>query len=164
MLTFTTLWANSTDDNWRHFFYFLFLPESRLWHSMRDNLHAISNSVHFHTLKKRYYLFYIKHLLNLYLIMVSNVKERNSCCWKCTEMSHKTTPRAFSSQLWRGAWKIKSYNINYRRHRMDMTQVCKIKHNIDDIQMDGLFEFSDSQTRDHIKKLKIKKTPKNLEP
>ena len=38
---------------------------------------------------------------------------------------------------------------------MDMTQVYNIKHNIDDIQMDGLFEVSDSQTCGHIKKLKI---------
>ena len=37
---------------------------------------------------------------------------------------------------------------------MDMILVLKIIHNIDDIQMDGLFEFSDSQTRGHNKKLK----------
>ena len=42
----------------------------------------------------------------------------------------------------------------YRRNRMDMIQVFKIIQNIDDISMDGLFEFSDSQTRGNSKKLK----------
>ena len=37
---------------------------------------------------------------------------------------------------------------------MDLIPVFKIICNIDDIQMDGLFEFSDSQTRGHSKKLK----------
>ena len=41
----------------------------------------------------------------------------------------------------------------YRRNRMDMIQVFKIVHNIDDISMDGLFEFSDTQTRENSKKL-----------
>ena len=34
-----------------------------------------------------------------------------------------------------------------------MIQVFKIVHNIDDISMDGLFEFSDMQTRGNSKKL-----------
>ena len=37
---------------------------------------------------------------------------------------------------------------------MDLIQVFKIICNIDDIQMDGLFELSDSQTRGHNKTLK----------
>ena len=37
---------------------------------------------------------------------------------------------------------------------MDLMQVFKIICNIDDIQMDGLFELSDSQTCGHNKKLK----------
>ena len=37
---------------------------------------------------------------------------------------------------------------------MDMIQVFKIVNNIDDIQMDGLFEYSDLTTRNHNKKLK----------
>ena len=44
--------------------------------------------------------------------------------------------------------------LHYRRYRMDMIQVFKIDNNIDDIQMDGLFEYSDLITRDHNKKLK----------
>ena len=36
---------------------------------------------------------------------------------------------------------------------MDMIQVFKVVHNIDDISMDGLFEFSDTQTRENSKKL-----------
>ena len=40
----------------------------------------------------------------------------------------------------------------YRRNRMDMIQVFKIVHNIDDISMNGLFEFSDTQTRGNTKK------------
>lgn len=42
----------------------------------------------------------------------------------------------------------------YRRNRMDMIQVFKIAHNIDDISMNGLFEFSDTQTRGNSMKLK----------
>ena len=41
----------------------------------------------------------------------------------------------------------------YRRNRMDMIQVFKIIQNIAGIPMDGLFEFSDSQTRGNSKKL-----------
>ena len=37
---------------------------------------------------------------------------------------------------------------------MDMIQVFKIVHNIDDISMNRLFEFSDTQTRGNSKKLK----------
>ena len=37
---------------------------------------------------------------------------------------------------------------------MDMIQVFKIVNNVDDIQMDGLFEYSDLTTRGHNKKLK----------
>ena len=37
---------------------------------------------------------------------------------------------------------------------MDMIQVFKIVQNIDDISMNGLFEFSDTQTRGNSKKLK----------
>ena len=33
--------------------------------------------------------------------------------------------------------------LHYRRYRMDMIQVFKIINNIDDVKMDGLFEFSD---------------------
>ena len=36
---------------------------------------------------------------------------------------------------------------------MDMIQVFKIVHNIDDISMDSLFEFSDTQTQGNSKKL-----------
>ena len=50
--------------------------------------------------------------------------------------------------------KLKLATLHYRRHRMDLTQVFKIISNIDDIQMDGLFEISDSQTLGHNKKLK----------
>ena len=41
----------------------------------------------------------------------------------------------------------------YRRRRMDLIQVFKIIENIDDISMNGLFEFCDTQTRGHSKKL-----------
>ena len=34
---------------------------------------------------------------------------------------------------------------------MDMIQVFKIVQNIDDILMQGLFEFSDTQTRGNLK-------------
>ena len=44
--------------------------------------------------------------------------------------------------------------LMYRRNRMDMIQVFKIVQNIDDISMNGLFEFSDTQTRGNSKKLK----------
>ena len=37
---------------------------------------------------------------------------------------------------------------------MDMIQVFKIVQNIDDISMNGLFEFSDTQTHGNSKKLK----------
>ena len=37
---------------------------------------------------------------------------------------------------------------------MDMIQTFKIVQNIDDIPMEGLFEFSDNHTRGHTKKLK----------
>ena len=50
--------------------------------------------------------------------------------------------------------KLNLTTLHYRRHRMDLIQVFKIISNIDDIQMDGLFELSDSQTRGHNKKLK----------
>ena len=44
--------------------------------------------------------------------------------------------------------------LMYRRNRMDMIQVFKIVQNIDDISMNGLFEFSDTQTRGNSMKLK----------
>ena len=40
---------------------------------------------------------------------------------------------------------------------MDMLQVFKIVQNIDDISMNGIFEFSDTKTRGNSKKLKKKK-------
>ena len=40
-----------------------------------------------------------------------------------------------------------------RKNRMAMIQVFKIVQNINDISMDGLFEFSDTQTRGNSKKL-----------
>ena len=36
---------------------------------------------------------------------------------------------------------------------MDMIQVFKIIHNIDDVKMEDFFEFSDLNTRGHSKKL-----------
>ena len=47
-LTFTTLWANSADDD--SMIFFLFFPENRIWHFMQivsigDNLHEMSNPV-----------------------------------------------------------------------------------------------------------------------
>ena len=42
----------------------------------------------------------------------------------------------------------------YRRNHMDMIQVFKIGLNIDDISMNGLLEFSDTQTCGNSKKLK----------
>ena len=43
--------------------------------------------------------------------------------------------------------------LQYRRYRMDMIQVFKIIHNIDDVKMEDFFEFSDLNTRGHSKKL-----------
>ena len=42
--------------------------------------------------------------------------------------------------------------LQYRRYRMDMIQVFKIIHNIDDVKMEDFFEFSDLNTRGHSKK------------
>ena len=42
--------------------------------------------------------------------------------------------------------KLNLTTLNYRRHRMDMIQTFKIINKIDDIKMEGLFEFSDSIT------------------
>ena len=50
--------------------------------------------------------------------------------------------------------KLSLSTLMYRRNRMDMIQVFKIVQNIDDISMNGLFEFSDTQTRGNSKKLK----------
>ena len=50
--------------------------------------------------------------------------------------------------------KLNLTTLNYRRHRMDMIQAFKIINKIDDIKMEGLFEFSDSITRGHSLKLK----------
>ena len=41
-----------------------------------------------------------------------------------------------------------------RKHRMDMIQTFKIINKIDDIKMEGLFEFSDSITQGHSFKFK----------
>ena len=41
-----------------------------------------------------------------------------------------------------------------KQTNMDMIQVFKIVQNIDDISMNSLFEFSDTQTRGNSKKLK----------
>ena len=43
--------------------------------------------------------------------------------------------------------------LHYRRYRMDMIQVFKILNNIDDVKMDGMFEYSEINTRGHSKKL-----------
>ena len=43
--------------------------------------------------------------------------------------------------------------LHYRRYRMDMIQVFKILNNIDDVKMEGMFEYSDLNTRGHSKKL-----------
>ena len=48
--------------------------------------------------------------------------------------------------------KLSLSTLMYRRNRMDMIQVFKIVQNIDDISMNGLFEFSDTQTRGNSKK------------
>ena len=50
--------------------------------------------------------------------------------------------------------KLSLSTLMYRRNRMDMIQVFTIVQNIDDISMNGLFEFSDTQTRGNSKKLK----------
>ena len=50
--------------------------------------------------------------------------------------------------------KLNLTTLDYRRHRMDMIQTFKIINKIDDIKMEGLFEFSDSITRGHSLKLK----------
>ena len=55
-LTFTTLWANSADNNL--VILFLFFPENRIWHFMQtvsigDNLHEISNPVFCQKKKKK---------------------------------------------------------------------------------------------------------------
>ena len=47
---------------------------------------------------------------------------------------------------------LTTLGLLYRRHRIDMIQAFKVIHNIDDIQMYRLFEFSDSQTRNWKKK------------
>ena len=43
--------------------------------------------------------------------------------------------------------------LHYRRYRMDMIQVFEILNNIDDVKMEGMFEYSDLNTRGHSKKL-----------
>ena len=41
---------------------------------------------------------------------------------------------------------------------MDMIQVFKILKNIDDVKMEGMFEYSDLNTRGHSKKLNKPRT------
>ena len=50
--------------------------------------------------------------------------------------------------------KLNLTKLNYRRHRMDMIQTFKIIIKIDDLKMEGRFEFSDSNARGHGLKLK----------
>ena len=50
--------------------------------------------------------------------------------------------------------KLRLTTLLYRRNGMDMIQTFKIVQNIDDIPVEGLFEFSDNHTRGHTKKLK----------
>ena len=58
LLTFTTLWANSSDDKMT--IVFLFFPENRLWHFMqtvslgeRDNLYEMSKPIFWEKKKKK---------------------------------------------------------------------------------------------------------------
>ena len=50
--------------------------------------------------------------------------------------------------------KLRLKTLLFKRNRMDMIQTFKIVQNIDDIPMEGLFEFSDNHTRGHTKRLK----------
>ena len=58
--------------------------------------------------------------------------------------------------------KLSLSTLMYRRNRMDMIQVFKIVQNIDDISMNGLFEFSDTQTRGNSKNWKSLEPRKHL--
>ena len=58
--------------------------------------------------------------------------------------------------------KLNLTTLNYRRHRMDMTQTFKIINKIGDIKMEGLFEFSDSITGGHSLKLKKSRVLKSF--
>ena len=49
--------------------------------------------------------------------------------------------------------KLHLTTLQYRRNRYDMIQMFKIVSNIDDVPTQGLFEFSNTQTRGHSKKL-----------
>ena len=51
----------------------------------------------------------------------------------------------------------------YRRNRRDMIQVFKIVHNIDDISMNGLFEFSDTQMRGNSKETEKVQSLENIQ-
>ena len=53
-LTFTTLWANSADDQLVYIFLFFFSPEDRLWHFMQIvSLHEMPKSSSTENKKKK---------------------------------------------------------------------------------------------------------------
>ena len=84
--------------------------------------------------------------------MVSNIKKDIRVIENVQRRITKILPQLSNLCYEERIKKLSLSTLMYRRNRMDMIQVFKIVHNIDDISMNELFEFSDTQTCGNSKK------------
>ena len=66
----------------------------------------------------------------------------------------KILPELYTMSYEERLEELKLTTLHYRRKRMDMIQTFKIINNMDSLPVNELFEFSETSTRGHTKKLK----------